>query len=98
MSSEIVPKDAPTKKDWLEIHQEALGDKDFRYQLETDPTAAIKAWASRQVPPIAFSRLLPVISDASDTNFQVNTRGDSGIRTSQLGDDGFDDEVVLSCC
>jgi hypothetical protein len=34
-----------TKDDWEKIHSKAWQDLDFRYLLETDPTAAIKSWA-----------------------------------------------------
>jgi hypothetical protein len=35
-----------TKDDWVQIHAKAWKDSKFRYLLETDPTAAVKAWAS----------------------------------------------------
>jgi hypothetical protein len=34
------------KDDWEKIHAKAWRDPDFRFLLETDPTAAIKCWAN----------------------------------------------------
>ena len=49
-----------TKNDWIEIHAKAWRDPDFRYLLETDPTAAIKSWA------FAAGREIDRIVDLSD--------------------------------